>query len=301
MNRLYSKLICTVAFCCVTSLTLAAERPIVTDITSEAGSGQKITVSWLLPKHAEPAVTALLVYKNTQPIYSYAQIETLAPVATISGADTGWTDAVSDYRDYYYAVVAVTERGAYDIIIPSVNATIAGVHAHIPPAKAARDADASAQETLYPQGAMRETPLPYIDLIEGMDEKPVRIGTAATEQAKLLAGSYAAKNSLPLDMHIFEEDLISPDGGDDYLLFDILSATFIKQNFKEAATQLSRLLATNRSASVTKRAQFYLAESYYFSGNYADAVTSFLQVAEDYPSLTKKWIDSALDFMQLPD
>jgi len=80
-----------------------------------------------------------------------------------------------------------------------------------------------------------------------------------------------------------------------------LKTTFIKRKYKEAQTELLRLLATNRSDAVTSRAFFYLGESYYFSGNYADAVNAFLYAADAYPSLAKKWIDSSLDFMQLPE
>jgi len=156
------------------------------------------------------------------------------------------------------------------------------------------------QEKLYPEGAVRETPLPYIDLIESVNEnKRTAMGRSARAQARLLAGSAETMHKM-LSPYVFEEDLISPDGGDDYLLFDVLKTTFIKRKYKDAETELLRLLATNRNEAVTSRARFYLGESYYFSGNYADAVNAFLYVIGDYPALAKKWIDSSLDFMQLP-
>lgn len=276
----------------------AADRPIVTDISAAAGNGKFIAVSWILPE-PEPDVTSLLVFRDTQPIASYSQLAELTPAAVLDSRKTGWEDAVTDYIDYYYAVIAVTGKKRYDIIIPSMNATVNGAHLKLSPKKAAPDVDASAAERLYPEGNMRETPLPYIDLIEGMYTAGTDMGKPAREEAKLLAGKSGVQKEEPLDPYIFEEDLISPDGGDDYFLFDVLKTTFIRRKYGDSAASLGKLLGTNRSEGVTRRAKFYLGESYYFSGRYSDAVKTFLTVSDDYPSLTKKWIDSSLDFMTL--
>jgi opacity protein-like surface antigen len=276
----------------------AAARPIVTDISAAEGNGKFIAVSWILPE-TESEVTALLVFRDTQPIASYSQLAGLTPAAVLDSKNTDWEDAVTDYIDYYYAVIAVTGRKRYDIIIPSMNATVNGAHLKLSPKKAAPDVDASASERLYPEGNMRETPLPYIDLIEGMYTAGTDMGKQTREEAKQLAGKSCGQKAEPLDPYIFEEDLISPDGGDDYFLFDVLKTTFIRKKYDDSAAALGKLLGTNRSEGVTRRAKFYLGESYYFSGRYSDAVKTFLTVSDDYSSLSKKWIDSSLDFMTL--
>ena len=278
----------------------ASERPIVTDIKAEAGSTKRISVTWTPLENPEPAVTSIAVFRTEEPAASFSEIAFLAPVAELAKDSASFTDSVPDYKDYYYTVVAVTEKGRYDVVIPSVNATVNGVHALLPKKKGAKDTSASAREKLYPAGSVRETPLPYIDLIESVNEnKRTAMGRSARAQARLLAGS-AEKTRGILSPYVFEEDLISPDGGDDYLLFDVLKTTFIKRKYADAETELLRLLATNRSEAVTSRARFYLGESYYFRGNYADAVNAFLYVTDDYSAPAKKWIDSSLDFMQLP-
>jgi uncharacterized ParB-like nuclease family protein len=284
-------------FCCG---LYAAGRPVVTDISASAGTGKFISIFWVLPSKTEQTVTSLLVFRDVEPIASYSQLAELKPAAVLSGSDTGWADPVESYTDYYYAVIAVTGSGPYTIIIPSMNATVNGVHRKLPVQNAAADTSASAKEKLYPQGTMRETPLPSIDLLEKTDAAVPVMGKQAREQAGLLAGNAAAPDAKPLDVYIFEEDLISPDGGDDYFLFDALKTTFIRKKYTESAAALTKLLGTNRSESVTGRAEFYLGESYYFSGNYQEAVKTFLTVSGTYPVLTKKWIDSALDFMALP-
>ena len=278
----------------------AAERPIVTGIKAEAGSGKRIFLTWTPPRNPEPAVTSLAVFRTEEPTAFFSDPDSLVPIAKLAKDSASFTDNVPDYKDYYYAVIALTEKGRYDIVIPSVNATVNGVRPRLPRKNAAKDTSASVQEKLYPEGAVRETPLPYIDLIESVNEnKRTAMGRSARAQARLLAGSAETMHKM-LSPYVFEEDLISPDGGDDYLLFDVLKTTFIKRKYADAETELLRLLATNRSEAVTSRARFYLGESYYFRGNYADAVNAFLYAADAYPSLAKKWIDSSLDFMQLP-
>ncbi|HAH60582.1 MAG TPA: hypothetical protein DCL73_00625 [Treponema sp.] len=289
---------------CFSRTLFAAGRPVVTNISASAGTGKLINVSWTLPSKPEQPVTSLIVFRDVKPIASYSQLAALEPAATLGGGDTGWSDSAADYADYYYAVIAVTGSGRYDIIIPSMNATVNGAHRKLPQQNAAADTSASAKEKLYPQGTMRETPLPYVDLLEGTNTSGTHMGKQAQDQAKLLAGNTAeyaaAKKAKPLDVYVFEEDLVSPDGGDDYFLFDALRTTFIRKKYTESAAALNKLLGTNRSEGVTRRAKFYLGESYYFSGNYQEAVKTFLTVSDVYPVLTKKWIDSSLDFMNIP-
>ena len=105
---------------------------------------------------------------------------------------------------------------------------------------------------------------------------------------------------MPLEQYIFAEDMLSPDGGDEYLLFDVLKNSFIKKDYVRAADDLQRFLAQNRSAAVTERAHFYLGESLYFQGKYPSALSQFLLLTDAFPSLVNRWIQSALDLYQFP-
>lgn len=269
------------------------------DISAKAG--KKIVVSWTLPSALENPISTLLVFRDTKPISSYEQLHSLVPVATLFGNAFSFEDAVTDYRDYYYAVIALSNGNRYDIIIPTMNATVTSAHLKLPKKEAAKDANPSLKEVLYPSGTLRETPLPYIDIISEMKSKTVPLEDDVKNVSKNLS-SKAQKKDAPLDYYVFEEDLILPSSrGDDYFLFDILRTSFIKKNYESAAFDLEKFLLTKRSVAVENRAHFYLGQSYYFVGRYADAVVAFLSVSDEYPSLSKKWIDSALDFMELPD
>lgn len=283
-------------FCTALSVS-ASDRPIVSGISAYAGSGHRISVSWTLPPAGSGNITSLLVFRDTEPISSYSHLASLSPAAELGSGDTGWSDTAADYRDYYYAVIAVTGKTRFDIIIPSMNATVNGVHLRLARDKTSSGKKTSEAEKLYPAGAMREMPLPYIDLMEGMNRSKPILSRAADEAGSRLASSYASFSAKPLEPYVFQEDLVSPDGGDDYFLFESLKTCFIRRKYTDSIASLRKLLGTNRSEGVTRRAGFYLAESYYFSGDYRNAVTSFLKVSDDYPVLAKKWIDSSLDLM----
>ena len=106
----------------------------------------------------------------------------------------------------------------------------------------------------------------------------------------------SSKQKKPLlKQHIFEEDLISPDSGDDYFLFEILKTTFVKKKYKEAIVQLNKLAGTNINDATRNRAYFYIGEAEYLLGNYENAVKIFVKIQDTYPVLAKKWLDSALD------
>ena len=128
----------TAVFISASFAAFASERPIVTGIKAEAGSAKRISVTWTPPRNPEPAVTSLAVFRTEEPVASFSQIASLDPVAQLAKDSASFADSVPDYKDYYYAVVAVTEKGRYDIVIPSVNATVNGVHALLPKKNAAK-------------------------------------------------------------------------------------------------------------------------------------------------------------------
>lgn len=275
----------------------AKDRPIITNLEAKGTRGNKINLSWKIPSEPEPKIQKFFIYRNSKPIGSYYDISDSTLIATVEPEIQNYSDTVKNYNDYYYAIIAQVNNGKYDIILPSVNATVNGTHLTLPERKENAEKTESAKEKLVPVDGKRETPLPFLDITEQISKKPLNI----SEETKKIAESLAAseKNSKKrMEPYIFEEDIISPDGGDDFLLFEILRTTFIQKKYKESAEQLQKLLGTNRSKEVTKRAIFYLGESEYYTKNYSDAVRTFLMVYDEYPVQAKKWIDATLDEMK---
>lgn len=285
-------------FCSLILITAAtflfADRPLIRDIQARAGSGTKVKITWQLPKKPEPALYNLLIYRTTEQITSYNQLEGLEPIAAIAPDSSSYTDTLGDLRDYYYTVISETTSGPYDVVLLSFNSTITGVHL-----TAKKQSDVPAEktdyETVYPDGTLRKTPLPYLDIIEGAGAEPLVSDKTASNVTKLTGGNKKASISSPLTPYIFEEDLVSPESGDAYLLFEILKTSFVTRNYKEAIDKLNQLIGTNISEETRNRASFYLGESQYFNKNYEDAVRSFVRIQSVYPTLASKWLEASLD------
>ena len=269
---------------------LFAEQPIVKDIKAQAGKGTKINIIWSLPSKPDKKITKLRVYRSLKQISSYAQIEKLKPIAEVDASYTGYTDTVTDFNDYFYAVVAVTDK-PYDLILLSFNSTVSGVHL-IPKAQPSQKKKTET-EKIYPDGTLRETPLPFVDF-EDITNKEDLISDESLASAQALL-ALSNNTDQALKPYIFEEDMISPDAGDDYLLFEILKTTFVQRKYKEALTQLNKLVGTNINENTRNRAYFYIGEAEYLSGDYEAAVKTFVKIKQIYPVQAKKWLDSALN------
>lgn len=276
------------------SFILFAEKPIVRDIQAEAGKGNKINIFWTLPENPEKEISSFFIYRDTRQIASYAQIKNISPIAQIDSNFSGYTDLVKDYNDYFYCVLAVTKDSSvpYDLILLSFNSTVKGVHISMNTQQ--KEPQKKEQEKLYYEGTLRETPLPFIDIVENSLQPEPTVSEEAAFAAQTLTNK-TKKREPVLKPYIFEEDLISPDGGDDYLLFEILKQYFVHKNYDEAIVQLNKLAGTNIKDSTRSRVYFYIGECEYLTGEYEKAVKSFVKVQDIYPTLARKWINSSLD------
>lgn len=275
-------------------------RPIVSDIKTELVSSARVKISWKLPAPTideDFRVKGLLVFRSTQPFAGISQLSS-DPIASLDAETTEYTDILKNYREQYYAVIATTSSGRYDIILPSINATVNGIRAKNS-AKTTEIPEKKEEEKFYVTGQKREMPLPYLDYLDGTGKKPAEFSEEVMENWKKLAAGYENQKHEVMPPHFFDEDLYSPDGGDDYFLFEILKKTFAKKKYDEYLKECKKLLGVNRSESVVARATFYKGEALYFTGDMEKAIMTFLEVEPTYPALCKKWIVSALNFMKV--
>lgn len=272
-----------------------AERPLVRDIQAVAGKGGKINVYWTLPENPDEKITGLLLYRNTVPITTFEQISFVEPLAKLPRDASGYTDYVQDFADYFYAIIAVTDE-PYNLVLVSINSTVNGCHLN--PQKNTAVEKNKDYEKLYPDGSSREMPLPYIDFVDGINKDEQNILSELTvNAAKTLARPTKTKKDR-LSVYYFEEDLVSPDSGDDYLLFDILKNYFVQKNYQRSISEFERLIGTNINASTRIRANFYMGEAYYMLGEYEEAIKIFCRTESAYPNLSKRWLDSSLDLIK---
>lgn len=304
--------------CLSLNFSQAKSRPVVDMISATAVSTNKIKITWKLPKSFYAAssskstggseagskaltINSILVYKSTVPI-SAQTLDKAVLAAKLPPKTCQYIDTVTSFKEYYYAVLTrLSDGSVYKIILPSINTTVKGVKVEKPVKIEEKSQEQLEAETpkIYNEGIIREFPLPYIDLVENFEKKPNKLKPEVIEAGKNLAKGEKLQKEKLLP-HYFDEDLVSPSGGDEYYLFEILKNYFVKKNYKESALALQKFLSVNRSEQTTNRAAFYLAESQYFLGNYRSALTMFLFVENDYPFLCKKWINSTLDFYTIP-
>lgn len=282
------KIVCSI-FVFLSAFFIFAEKPIVKDIQVVAGKGTKINIFWTLPENSDQKISELYLYRSTKQITSYSQIEKTKPVAKLTADYTGYTDSVKDYNTYYYAVISVTDTPC-TLVLLSMNSTVSGTAITIPKDKTTHKQ--TEYDKYYPDGTLRETPLPYLDLIEDLKTEPLVSNKAASDAATLYTEN--KKNAPLLKPYLFQEDLVSPDAGSEYLLFEILKEDFVQKKYHSAITRLEQLIGTNIPDNVKNRAVFYLGESLYFSDDFEKSVRVFVTIRNIYPSLTKQWIDSAL-------
>ena len=277
----------------------AQNKPIVTDIQAVAAKGTRINIYWTLPQNPEPQITKLLIYRDTRPISSYNQLSSAYFVAELPAEACGYTDSVMDYNDYFYAVIAFTDR-PFDLILVSMNSTVDGVHLIAPQQKDIEPKKKS-DEKLYTDGTLRETPLPFINYVEGQGQGDTLISDEIAKSATQFSAYSSKSGRTPVSPYFFEEDLISPDSGDDFLLFEVLKNTFVQEKYEEAIILLNKLNGTNISESVRNRVYFYIAEAYFFTGDFEEAAKAFVKVAHVYPLQTKIWMNYTLDRIALPE
>ena len=274
-------------------------KPIVTDIQAVPAKGTRINVYWTLPQNPEPKITKLLIYRDTRPISSYNQLAGAYFLAELEPETCGYTDTLTDYNDYFYAVIAFTDR-PYDLILVSMNSTVEGVHLIAPEPKDI-EPKKKPEEKLYTDGAMRETPLPFISYVEGQGQEDSRISDEVAKAASQFSALSTKSSRTPVTPFFFEEDLISPDSGDDFLLFEVLKNTFVQEKYEEAIVLLNKLNGTNISQSVRNRVNFYMAQSYFFTGDFEQAAMLFAKTAQAFPLQTKIWMNYTLDRIALPE
>lgn len=276
-------------------------RPIIENLEANSTELYKIKLTWTLPSMPSPKIEKLFIYRDSKQITSYSQISNLNPIATLDKNSTFYINNVQNTNEYFYSIIAETNDGPYKIIIPSINSTLNGIMPLFKNTSNNSNQNIQHKETFtINQNSKRVFPLPQINFDKNNDSKnnKITLGKKAIDAGNELGKGYNKKNYIS-KIHVFEEDLICPEGGDEYFLFRILKESFVKNNFATSVENLTDFLSVYRNKETTSRAIFYLAESYYFSGNYEKAIYHFLAVKDIYPELTKKWLDSSLDLYKL--
>ncbi len=276
----------------------------VTDITA-LPSGQNIEITWKLPAaDAMKNTDALIIFRSRQAFSSGTQLTSSMQLATLTTDKSSYTDTSCGIYSWYYTITArYTDGTLYDLIIPTVNATVyaagaaAASETSIPENISMRDEDSAPQT-----GVIRETPLPYLHLFKDdvLDSESIEAETL--EEASRFGLNAVTKGKVK--PYIFADDQDENVTGDEYTLFNIIDTFFSRNEWSSAENELKKFLQTNKSDYITAKAQIYTGQTLFFQEKYRDALSYFMWAQKTYPELdaiSRRWIQYSLDYYQLPD
>lgn len=254
----------------------------------------KITLSWTLPSAS--VISSIRIYRSTSQIFS-SIIKNLEPIASVSGNNTNYIDTVPNVgAEYYYALLTViNDKEEFDVVIPSVNATVSGIRPLPLQVKLAPLVQPQTKET--PRNERTQIPLPYLNIVNHSED--LKNSISVESQEKVLALGLKNKNDSFQPLYVFPEDK-NPLTGEQYLLSNIINSSFVNNDWVLAENDLNQFLSINRSEEINKRATFYLAQVLYYQARYSECLRLFLDTENTFPDLTKEWIESVLLLYQIP-
>lgn len=216
-------------------------------------------------------------------IYPFTNLESLANALLLASfTDTGapLTDVPPQNQAFYYALA---EESA---VSDGTARFIRGVTTSIAPVSIRRsntNLNTTAQTS-------RIAPLPLDSYGSATDE---------SEASQLLSGYGTDSDAISLSSKNFREMYIFPSETADYPggateLSSIVLACFNTKNWLKAESELSKYIAGTNSNSAKQRAEFYLAEAYYFLGKKRQSLLLFLSLRDQYPLESAEWIDAVI-------
>jgi len=245
--------------------------------------GERVVVTF---NTANPQKSAVL-YRSAMPVTKAEDL--LNAVVVRANVRSPFTDMPASQTAWYYTVIYEEEISSGNINIkPGINATASAVFAY-------------GEETAY--SFMRPVPLPILTLNSYGSggflpdtSRPLPLSNDSLN----IAGSVRPLQKEPLVLkkpRVFAIDLEAPAGGEESALVEIIKEYFEKFDWEGALVNLQYYLSAPRSKNVSVRANFYLAQTLYFTGKYREALMGFLSFKPVNSVEADSWVDAVLTAM----
>jgi hypothetical protein len=230
-----------------------------------------------------------VLYRSVSPIAKTRDL--LNAVLVEDGILSPFMDYPVPGIPYYYAVIAEDDLVSGNVgIYPGYNATVSAV-----------EVSPGARVGLGDSPGIRSIPLPLISVnavSPGSGYGDVPSPTPLSPEAARAVNGLGLQGVTPRlpqkTPRVFEQDLEPPSGGEEYALRSIVQGPFRNRDWTSCKDELIQYLSLPRSAASEGRARFYLAQAYYFTGSYREALFEFLTVQSGYPQEATEWIQAAL-------
>ncbi|MDR0386921.1 MAG: hypothetical protein LBH57_02675 [Treponema sp.] len=233
-----------------------------------------------------------VLYRSVNPITKTRDL--LNAVLVEDGISSPFMDYPVPGIPYYYAVIAEDALVSGNVEIhPGYNATVIPV-----------EVSTGSRIGLGDSPGIRSIPLPLISMNAvspgsgyGDVPSPTPLSPEAARAVNSLGLQRVTPRFLQKTPKVFDQDLEPPSGGEEYPLRSIVQGSFKNRDWPVCKDELTQYLSLPRSAASENRARFYLAQVYYFTGSYREALFEFLTVQSDYPQEAADWIQTVLTML----
>jgi hypothetical protein len=234
-------------------------------------------------------VRSPVLYRSVSPITKTRDL--LNAVLIEDGISSPFMDYPVPAIPYYYAVIAEDELVSGNVgIYPGYNATVNAV-----------EVSSESRVGLGDSPGIRSIPLPLISVNAvspgsgyGDVPPPTPLSPEAARAVNSLRMPGRSARFPEKAPKVFDQDLEPLSGGAEYPLRSIVQGAFRNRNWSVCQDELLQYLSLSHSAAAENRARFYLAQAYYFSGSYREALFEFLTVQSYYSEEAVEWIQATL-------
>ncbi|GHV83159.1 hypothetical protein AGMMS50212_04990 [Spirochaetia bacterium] len=262
----------------------------ITNISAKT-YGESIQINFNKFNNAKNAV----LYRSIQPFRKFSDLLSAAVVKL--NVVSPYTDRPASGVPYFYAVVYEEDIKTGNVkIMPGKNVTDFPVE--IP----RRQLQNPQVETTYYGGplsapAMNEPASSYTrtDSYKAVEETRNSIISSNMSSKSVEPDPFIVKKEVELRQpRVFNQDLQSAVSSEDEKnLAMIVQGPFMWRDWNMAQNSLKQYLQSNiRNAACRVRAGFYLAQTYYFTGDTAAAINEFKSIQTRYPEEIDAWIDA---------
>ncbi len=240
-----------------------------------------VIITWETPERGRN----LVLYRATTPFTNMNSLLQAVVLSAFTDSGTPFVDYPVPGVPYYYALVdEETLRTGTADFTPSLNTNRIPVEVS--------SSYAGMYKNYLP--SIRAMPLPYLNPGNEFRHYNVVFSPDTEDIIRKITVPVKVRAVRQREAFLFQSDLLSDTGGEEFALRKVLDETFRLQQWESSISALNQFLSIRRTADITARAHFYLGQAYSFQGLHREALQEFLLAQDRYYSQSRDWIQYVL-------
>lgn len=228
----------------------------------------------------------LVLYRSTSPFISLESLVQSIPVSSFQDSGVPFVDYPVPGIPYYYAILdegtirTGTVSFEYGINTNRIPVEIPSYFAKI---------------QRNPLPAIRPMPLPWLNPYKEIKPLPAIFSIETNKIITNLLEKKPIQKTPEREAFIFSIDIKPVGGGEELALKKIIETHFITAQWETAAKEIGNFLSIRRTPETVARARFYLGQTYFFRGDYTNALLEFLLSQDEYYNKSREWIQYSME------